>query len=306
MPSNNWIQMEAAVRNNQFDEASDQLNSLAMFEMLPALKKLNAPTRENLVKWATQMLKGRGWTGASERIRWAGELVDRKAFPGWTPTDLGQDQIQDANRFLSTTDDHLRILFYHGAFQFTSENARILFQKAMNNEKVDGRVAEHTPQLQHLLIKLASASVTIMRTFVPEGGNSPHGAASGKKFVCSAVDVAWYAGYQFLDSVPRARLIEGVKRLLMDLPFGVSYDVGFVRPVGGEFGYGGWPGPYNPSLDVFFPVPPTRVAAAFKPDKSWGWHTMLKEVRLEVEHAAAGKVNNVYPDGNNHIHIKAY
>src|SRR5947209_20623548 len=99
MASNNWVQMEAAVRAQDWEAATDWLNSLAMFEMLPALQKLSPGTRSQLVAHATQILMGRGWGGSAQRVRWAGEVVEAKAIPGWTPSDLPADQVADARRF---------------------------------------------------------------------------------------------------------------------------------------------------------------------------------------------------------------
>jgi hypothetical protein len=207
----------------------------------------------------------------------------------------------------SSTEDHIRVLFALGAFQFSHERAKHFFRMAMDNKKVNGRVAEHSPELQRLLIKLASNRVTILRTFGPDHNpKNPHGRWVGHKLICSAIDVAWYAGSQFLYTVGKERLINGVVRLLTDLPDGASYDAGFVRPVGDMHGYAGFPGAYNPSLELFFPVPPKRVPAAYHPDGTWGWGTMFPEVRQVVQPAAGAKVKYIFPDGPDHMHLRAY
>jgi hypothetical protein len=101
MPSNNWVQMEASVRAKNWEAATDWLSSLAMFEMLPALEKFGQGGQTQLTTQAIQILGGRGWHGAAERIRWASDLVRGKSFPSWTPSDLPLEQVQDANRYLA-------------------------------------------------------------------------------------------------------------------------------------------------------------------------------------------------------------
>jgi hypothetical protein len=80
--------------------AANQLNALAMFEMLPALAGLGAG-RPGAVEKILASLNGRGLTGCAERIKWAGEVVAGKRLPSWQPAGFPPDQIQDAQRFLS-------------------------------------------------------------------------------------------------------------------------------------------------------------------------------------------------------------
>ncbi|HYM78454.1 MAG TPA: hypothetical protein VE377_20950 [Candidatus Dormibacteraeota bacterium] len=304
--SSNWIQMEAAVTTAALTDASDDwkratnwLNSLAMFEMLPALQNLSQENRTNFAAQADKILKALGWTGSADRIRWAVELVDQDSLPNWTPAGLPQDQLDDAQRFLSDTDGILRALVNQGRIQFVYPERRTLFEQALNHDRINGHIATFSPELEQLLIRLARHGFKILRTIDPGGVTSPHGTVVGDKLICRAVDVDTYFGQRFQYQEARTDLIDGVTRLLSDFPFGATYDVGFVRPVGGPNGF-------DTALDVFFPVPQARVAAAFSPDGSWGWGTMFAAVRPGIQAAAAGRVNYVYPDGADHIHVKAY
>lgn len=304
--SSNRIQMEAAVATavttdalDDWTRATDWLNSLAMFEMLPALQDLSPANRKALAAQADKILLKRGWTGSAARIRWAVELVDDDEQPDWTPPDLPQDQVDDAQRFLSDTDDILRALVNQGRIDFVYPERRKLFEKAINHDKINGHIATFSPELEQLLVRLARHGFKILRTIDPTGTTSPHGTIVGDKLICRAVDVDTYSGQRFEYREPRNDLVEGVTRLLTDFPTGASYDVGFVRPVGGQNGF-------NTAMDVFFPVPESRVAAAFNPDGSWGWNTMFEEVRPGIRAAGAGKVKYVFPDGADHMHIKAY
>jgi len=301
--SNNRIQLEAYIvaagTTNDWKPAANCLNSLAMFEMLPALQDLTEATRTTLVTEANKYFQGLGWSANAARIRWAGELVNDDAQPEWTPTDLPQDQIDDAQRFLNDTDDILLSLLNQGRIDFVYPERRRLFEQALNHDQMNGHTATFAPELERLLIRLARHGLRILRTIQPGDTHTPHGTVVGDKLICRAVDVDTYFGQRFQYQEPRNDLIDGVTRLLSDFPFGAKYDVGFVRPVGGATGS-------NPAMDVFFPVPPERVAAAFNPDGSWGWGAMFDQVRPGIQAAAAGKVKYVFPDGADHIHIKAY
>jgi hypothetical protein len=306
--SSNRIQMEAAVATaastdniDDWTRAADWLNSLAMSEMLPALQDLSADNRRNLVTQADKIFTKRGWAGSAERIRWAGELVENDELPTWTPSVFKPDDVQldDAQHFLSDTDDILRSLVNQGRIEFVFPERRRLFEQALNHDSMNGHTATFAPELEQLLIRLARHGLKILRTIQPGDTHTPHGTVVGDKLICRAVDVDTYFGQRFQYQEPRTDLIDGVTRLLSDFPFGAKYDVGFVRPVGGPNGF-------NTALDVFFPVPESRVAAAFNPDGSWGWGAMFDQVRPGIQAAAAGKVKYVFPDGADHIHIKAY
>jgi hypothetical protein len=304
--SSNRIQMEAAVATaattdniDDWTRATDWMCSLAMFEMLPALQDLSPANRTNLAAQADKILLKRGWTAGAARIRWAMELVENDEQPNWTPGDLPPDQVDDGQRFLADTDDILRALVNQGRIDFVYPSRRTLFEKALDHDKIDGHIATFTPELEQLLIRLGRHGFKILRTIDPTGAPSPHGTIVGDKLICRAVDVDTYFGQRFEYREPRTDVIAGVTRLLSDFPTGATYDVGFVRPVGGATGF-------NPSMDIFFPVPESRVAAAFKPDGSWGWGAMFDTVRPGIQAAAAGKVKYVFPDGADHIHIKAY
>src|SRR4051812_19097037 len=91
---------EQAAKTKSWDTAADPLNSLAMFEMLPALAGLGRVLPE-AVDEIWKILNQRGWTGSAERIKWAGEVVRDKRLPFWQPPGHPLDQVEDARRFLS-------------------------------------------------------------------------------------------------------------------------------------------------------------------------------------------------------------
>jgi hypothetical protein len=329
MQSNNWKQMEAAIGAGNWEEAAKLLNSLAMTEMMPALYKLNLVTRRTLVDQASQYFNGLGWTGCANRIRWADARVDEaQGMPPQRPVDLPMDlppdQVQEARRFVdekkpktgSSSLAPLLQAFKDGRLIFNHPTDVASFPKicaGTQTDAVTGLPVHYAVELVRLLNGLLSGGqVQVLSMYRPtelKNGNAhgqgPHSEIQKTAVVVRGVDVAWYGGSQYLYTVPKDQLIEGVKRLLIDLPTG-QYDVGFVRPVGGQNGYAGYPGPYDPKLELFFPVPPARVAAAFNPNESWGWSTMFEELRSDMRLAAAGKANYVYPDGHNHVHLRAF
>jgi hypothetical protein len=297
--------------------AIDALSSLAMFEMLPALGGLNPSRLGQVADQANQILaRQRGWTQPAQRIQWAVQVVRTQQVPQ-PPPGLPVEQVQDARAYLGkrteekreprklvlnertlTLSGKVRSFFRQGAFSFGSPGARTLFEQAMNEEKVDGKTARHSPALQELLVALAPRGLGIMRTFAPNQG--PHGETKGSDMVCSAVDITGYAGGRFHYQVPRETLISNVERLFRAFPPGPAFDIGFVRPVGGPAGF-------DTRLDVFFAVPGHRVAAAFKPDGSWGVGAMLEPPKTRVLAALSGKkFGYLFPDGADHMHVKAY
>lgn len=92
------IQFETFVHGGQWEQAVNMLSSLAMIEMLPALKDFDAATRSRLMDASQKFLV----PGAALRIRWAAEGVQMNRTPDWTPPGLPADQIGDANTFFRT------------------------------------------------------------------------------------------------------------------------------------------------------------------------------------------------------------
>ncbi len=82
-----------------------------------------------------------------------------------------------------------------------------------------------------------------------------------------------------------------------------NYDLGFPRPVGGPTGS-------DPSQDVFFAVPDLLTASlCFQGRISRTIGQMLEPAKTEIWAAmgsSSGKFPIMYPDGLNHLHVKAY
>lgn len=81
-------------------KAIDNLNALAMFEMLPSLDGLNAELREEVVSQAWSILSvDRNWRGSYERIQFASEVVTNQQV-NRKDTRVASEQITDAVNFL--------------------------------------------------------------------------------------------------------------------------------------------------------------------------------------------------------------
>lgn len=94
-------QFEAEVRKPRPDwtVAIDRLNSLAMFEMLPALSGLNRDQLNDVLGQARRILNTeRHWYGAFDRVEFAAFVVVNQSVPD--NVSLPADQLDDARRFL--------------------------------------------------------------------------------------------------------------------------------------------------------------------------------------------------------------
>jgi hypothetical protein len=94
---------EAELRKAQpnWDVAIDNLNALAMFEMLPALTPLTPALRTQVVSMARSILDTlRGWTGAADRIDFAADVVNDRRLTSWSNT-VPDNQVDDARDFLA-------------------------------------------------------------------------------------------------------------------------------------------------------------------------------------------------------------
>lgn len=91
-------QFETLARGGQWESAVNMLSSLAMFEMLPALKVFDAVTRSRLIDAGRRFLS----PGAAQRVQWAAEGVEMNRVPDWTPAGLPGDQVTDARNFFLT------------------------------------------------------------------------------------------------------------------------------------------------------------------------------------------------------------
>lgn len=129
----------------------------------------------------------------------------------------------------------------------------------------------------------------------------PHGEIQGGSMVVRAVDVAGYAGRP-VNLVPRTDAISVVANLIRNFGPG-NFDLGFPRPVGGPTGF-------DPTQDVFFAVPDVLTAAqCFAGKISRTLAQMLEPAQTEIRAAigsSGGKFPIMYPDGLNHLHVKAY
>jgi hypothetical protein len=167
--------------------------------------------------------------------------------------------------------------------------------------------------LLRTIIALAgdAGSLRILRTFADNQG--PHGSRG----LCEAVDVAVFGTYVFEYHTAKPLLIDGVAKLIRAMPGDVTFDLGLVRPVGGVGGF-------NTALDVFFRVTADNVAKlkrdptthkvlpgqppnAVEPGAGWGLGALLPDAKSAIDRARAGKkLGYAYPDGADHVHIKAY
>jgi hypothetical protein len=157
------------------------------------------------------------------------------------------------------------------------------------------------PELQRLLATLsASGKVIVMSLF--RRGQGPHGIVQPDgTVVCRGVDITGYAGAAVTLSDPSAA-IDVVSNLISHFPSG-KYDLGFPRPVGGDQHF-------DASEDVFFSVPDAASAhLAFLGRAGRPLNTMLQPARDRVMSAmlrSGAQFPIVYPDGLNHLHVKAY
>jgi Domain of unknown function (DUF4329) len=94
---------EAELRKPQpnWEVVIDNLNALAMFEMLPALAPLTAALRTQIAGKARSILETqRGWAGAGDRIDFAVDVVNDRKITSWSST-VPDNQVDDARDFLA-------------------------------------------------------------------------------------------------------------------------------------------------------------------------------------------------------------
>jgi hypothetical protein len=175
--------------------------------------------------------------------------------------------------------------------------------------------------LVDLLAALGAAKrFHIMSLFRANEG--PHGVLrAGGGFECRGVDIsicdgltidlgaAALAGYGLNTSATwiayRDSLIEKVADIISSFPAG-DYGVGFPRPIGGAGGF-------RPDFDVFLPVRDAAMAdRAFRGVAGAPLNIMLDPARDAIG-AAVSQARNYnarfeafFPDGKDHIHIKAF
>lgn len=171
-----------------------------------------------------------------------------------------------------------------------------------NGERIGGDVVRLNQALIDLLAALSAAgTVNVMSLY--RRGEGPHGKIGGNgEITCRAVDIQAFGGLP-IGINNRVNAVRVVANLIRLFPVGNSYDIGFPRPVGGLTGH-------SPEHDVFFPVPNEETARrCFAGTISLPMRDMLEPARTQIRQAMSSSGADFrlkYPDGLNHIHIKAY
>ena len=249
--------------------------------------------------------------GGLRQFRIEPRRVGNVILEGRTAPSMGRDWFQmPVQAFIQVhviaaaagREDQLLHAYHEGAIYFAPgfEDKRNLFLMAAEGRPFEGAVVQHSPELIQALVKLSRASrVQVMRTFYPWNGGE-HGKRVGAKWICSCADIMVYRGFRFHYTVPRELLIEGVVQLIQDLPETQKYDLGFVRPIGGDLRF-------DQSMDVFFPVTtPEQAHTAFLGVQRQ-LSEMLEPARTRVTAALASKrYGYLYADAADHVHIRAY
>jgi len=166
-------------------------------------------------------------------------------------------------------------------------------------------VLRASPELIRLLAGLLQqgATMTIMSLFRfkngPHGEPQPDGSAIGR-----AVDIMEYGGFKIHLKNPEnaSTAISGVAAVMSHLPAG-KYTLGLPRPGGGPL--------IDPEHDVFFPVT-NHDQVSKSPGKGnlqKDLELLLEPARTALRAAIAGnpiaRIQFMYPDGVDHIHVKA-
>jgi hypothetical protein len=94
------FQFEVGKPQPNWDTALDNLNALAMFEMLPALAGLQPDQRDEVARQADRILAiQRGWRDSADRIEFAVDVVKDRKITSY-PSSIPDDQVEDARKFL--------------------------------------------------------------------------------------------------------------------------------------------------------------------------------------------------------------
>jgi hypothetical protein len=168
-----------------------------------------------------------------------------------------------------------------------------------------GHILRASTELIRLLAGLLEqgATMTIMSLFRfkngPHGEPQPDGSAIGR-----AVDVMEYRGFKIHLKNPEnaSAAISGVAAVISHLPAG-KYTLGLPRPGGGPL--------IDPEHDVFLPVTNHDQVS-----KSPGKGNVQKDLELLLEPArtalreaiaanSIARIQFMYPDGVDHLHVKA-
>lgn len=119
-------------------KAIDNLNALAMFEMLPALAGLPSTLRKTVVSQAWKLLSvQRNWKGSYHRIDFAAEVVtDQKV--NQNDSRAPAEQIEDATNFLITLLKPAKSKAVHSGFGSADDAAIAALQEIIPTTKAVG------------------------------------------------------------------------------------------------------------------------------------------------------------------------
>ena len=319
-------QFEQAAKGENWDQAADQLNGLAMFDMLPALAGLGGKGQK-AVDETVAVLSSRGWTGSAARIRWAGEVVKSRRLPTWRPGDLPEDQVKDAQRFLNASrpasppagkidagaaQAEVMKAVRSGLIKGNGASQLLEFEKNGTVKSKKGNQAAISPFVFVLLQGLikGNRSVTVMNIARPDDKRtSPHGRApsDSSERTSFAIDIRAYDGDTIelrpdgMNVDPTIRAVSGI---LQNLPPG-GYKFGFPRP-STHLG-----GPVFPDFDVFLPAdtpsdierpPPGKLGKdaipLIKVDAA------REAVTRALDANPKARFSMFFPDGFDHAHIE--
>jgi hypothetical protein len=254
------------------------------------------------------------WSGSSTKEYWRLPISasDQKGHVSATygEYDTTAEKIVDQT---TEAEQKVRNLHTDGKVTLAGSTAETFFTQALNHEWVGSVEARHTLPLLKTILALTddAGSLRLLRTFAPNQG--PHGTSG----VCEAMDIATFGTVVFEYHTTKTVLIDGVAKLIRAMPADITFDLGLVRPVGGVGGF-------NTALDVFFRVTadnvrrlqrdptthkvlPGQPPNAVDPGTGWGLGALLPDARRAIDLARTGRrLGYVYPDGADHVHIRAY
>ena len=190
----------------------------------------------------------------------------------------------------------------NGQLVFSQPGDRRVLTHIANNEPIGGSVVHLNQALIELLAALSAAgTVTVMSLY--RRGQGPHGKIGRNgEITCRAVDIESFAGLP-VSLRNRENAVRVVANLIRLFPAGNSFDIGFPRPVGGPTGF-------NAAQDVFFPVRDEATARrCYAGTISLPMREMLEPAKTQILQAMSSSGADFrlnYPDGLNHLHIKAY
>ena len=309
---------DRAARSQQWNDAADCLNGLAMFEMLPALAALG--NRDEVVKQIVALLTSRGWAASARRIAWAGEVVSTLKLPSVTPPDLPADQVSDAQKWLRSVPSgggaaRASVMAAVGSGLITGSGANDLNEFTKTGVVTSKKGTGNTVVISDLVFVLIDGLVqgripiNIMNIARPDDpANSPHGRVQpdGRR-ISTACDIDVYAGAKIElrpDGANVENTIRGVSGILGNLPRG-TYKFGFTRP-SESLG-----GPTHPDLDVFLPAE-TKAQVDRQPSGTTGAGALsvivnadaAARVKAAVNGNPQARFNSMFPDGFNHAHVE--